>query len=156
MQTQFTVAPDSFVFVNGKVVILIKAGDVHIPIWIGPTEAFAIQNELLGAETPRPLTHNLFRNALIALDAPITKAVITELRGKIYIASVFIRKDGTEIPIDARPSDAIALAIRFGAPLFVEDEVMIKTLESEEIKQFLEFLEINIPSAMGNGDGEAE
>jgi len=148
MQTEFTLNHDSVILFNGDPVVIIKAQGLCVPIRIGLPEAHAIQCELAGHETLRPSTHDLVKNLLIELDAPVVRIAITEFRKGIYSASLFIEKDGAERFLDCRPSDAIALALRFGAPMFIEEDVLLKSLDDDDVKVLLEYVEKMIPSAM--------
>jgi bifunctional DNase/RNase len=94
-------------------------GDGVLPIWIGASEARSIQAVIEAIEWPRPNTHDLTRELLLGLDAAIERVTVTELRGSTYYAVVRIVSDRTTRELDARPSDAIALALRFDAPVFV-------------------------------------
>ena len=95
-----------------------------LPIWIGSTEATAILMKLQGVETPRPMTHDLLSNVVSGLDAEIARITVTELRDNTFFALITLRVQATEIEIDSRPSDALALAVRAGAPIFVSDRVI--------------------------------
>ena len=107
-------------------VVLLKEldSDRYLPIWIGPCEAEAINIELQQLDVPRPLTHDLLRNTIEVLGGAVTRVVVSALRGDTYYARVFIVVNGHETDIDARPSDAMALAVRTHAPIYVADEVM--------------------------------
>lgn len=93
-----------------------------LPIYIGTSEALAIAAELQGAVYPRPRTHDLFRGAVDALGGEICAATITGLKDSTYFASLLIKNEGREVELDARPSDAIALAVRFNAPIRVDQK----------------------------------
>lgn len=100
-------------------------GDNTLPIFIGAPEAQAIAITLNKVPTPRPLTHDLFRSVLNLLDGRVMRILITELRENTYYARMEIEKsDGDIVSIDSRPSDAIAMALRIEAPIFVSSEVM--------------------------------
>ena len=92
---------------------------VALPIWIGPAEAQAIAMRLQGITTPRPLTHDLMKDVLDRVGVGLRKVVIGELRDNTYYARLVLLWRGEEVEIDSRPSDAIALAVRFGQPIFV-------------------------------------
>jgi bifunctional DNase/RNase len=96
-----------------------KAHTVALPIWIGPAEAHAIATHLEGVDVPRPLTHDLMKNVFDRIGVGLRKVVIGELRDNTYFARVVLLWDGDEVEIDSRPSDAIALAMRFGQPIYV-------------------------------------
>ena len=95
-----------------------------LPIFIGAPEATAIAFALQGMDTPRPMTHDLIRDLLEALDADVARVVVTELRSSTYYAEIVLLRDGDEVPVSSRPSDAVAVAVRTGAPLFVADDLM--------------------------------
>ena len=94
---------------------------------IGPAEATGIALPLNNVTPPRPLTHDLFLTMFGRLNVTVKKAVITDLRNDTYYALVFLRVNGTEMQLDSRPSDAIALCIRAKAPVYVEERVFEKT-----------------------------
>ncbi|MDH3442591.1 MAG: DUF151 domain-containing protein, partial [Deltaproteobacteria bacterium] len=107
------------------VVVLESVSDQRaLPIWIDVAEARAIALELEHVRTPRPLTHDLMRNILNRLGATLERVVITDLRDNTYFALLYLRLKGQELQIDARPSDAIALALRMKAPIFASAQVL--------------------------------
>ncbi|MEX1171897.1 MAG: bifunctional nuclease family protein [Chloroflexota bacterium] len=107
------------------VVILKETGrERYLPIWIGPWEASAIAMRLQGLTPERPLTHDLFANALAALDATVARVVISDLADETFHARLFIVHGGQESEVDARPSDALALAVRVGAPIYAVPSVL--------------------------------
>ncbi len=95
-----------------------------LPIFIGAPEATAIAFALQGMDTPRPMTHDLIRDLLDALGAEVVRVVITELKTATYFAEIVLRHGNQENPVSSRPSDAVAVAVRAGAPLFVADDLM--------------------------------
>jgi bifunctional DNase/RNase len=95
-----------------------------LPIFIGAPEATAIAFALQGMETPRPMTHDLIRDLLDTLGTTVERVVITELRESTYYADIVMRRDGRELRLSSRPSDAVAIAVRTGTSLFVADELM--------------------------------
>jgi len=108
-----------------RIVILKETGsDRFLPIWIGPYEAEAITLILQEVEVARPLTHDLLRNVLKELGAEVQQVNITELRDDVFYAQIVIQVNGTEMEIDSRPSDALALAVRVHVPVFVAEAVM--------------------------------
>ena len=113
---------------NGYILQLVEAGDAArriLPVVIGAPEAHAIAMELQGVKPYRPFTHDLIVQLLESLNVDINKVVITELNNNTFYASIYLDNSSTgEDYLDARPSDAIALAIRVGAPIFVTEEVM--------------------------------
>ena len=110
---------------NRHVVILKDpAGDRYLPIWIGAWEASAIAMRLQGLSAERPLTHDLFAAALERLGVRIVRVVISELADETYHAQLHLERDGVEVEIDSRPSDALALAVRAEADIFAEESVL--------------------------------
>jgi bifunctional DNase/RNase len=97
----------------------------ELPIWIGMPEAQSIAMAMEDVPLPRPNTHDLIKNILSELRGDIQRVVITELRGHTYYAVIKMRVDGRVVVVDSRPSDAIAVAIRTGAPVFATDEVLV-------------------------------
>lgn len=108
-----------------RVIILREVGtERYLPIWIGPFEADAITIALQGVEVPRPLTHDLLADMIETLGASVSHVVVSDLRNDTFYATIVLDRHGEEIEIDSRPSDAIALAVRVNAPIFVEEHVM--------------------------------
>jgi uncharacterized protein len=116
----------SFDMVGKQPIVLLKTADGNrfLPIWIGHPEAAAILMKLQGASTPRPMTHDLVTDMLAQLDAKVVRIAVTELRDNTFYAMVTVAVDGSEIEIDSRPSDAIALAVRAEAPIFAAEAVI--------------------------------
>lgn len=118
---------------NMPIVILKdESEDRVLPIWVGIFEANAIALRIEEIETPRPMTHDLLRNLLDSLHASVQKIVVTELRDNTYFAQIHLDVEGLARQIDARPSDAIALALRTDAPIFVEHEVLEQSRTLDE------------------------
>ena len=123
-----------------------KMGDRFLPIWIGAFEATAIAFALQGIETARPMTHDLMKNILDMLSVRMRKVVISELKEGTFYADVTFEQGGKLYEISARPSDAIALAVRMGVTIYASEEVLaeasvlIQTDEEEEIERFRDFL----------------
>jgi bifunctional DNase/RNase len=141
----------SFDMVGKQPIVLLKTqtGNKFLPIWIGSNEATAILMKIQGVETPRPMTHDLLSETVRQLNAEVVRVTVTELRENTFIALITLRADSGEIEIDARPSDALALAVRADAPIFVADQVIEDSaLEFEEdsddtdevVERFKEFL----------------
>jgi uncharacterized protein len=107
-------------------IIILKdvEGNRALPIWIGANEANAIAMEMERITTPRPMTHDLIRNILEGLKAKVARIVVNDLRDNTFYAVIFLTANGTEVAIDSRPSDAIALALRVKAPIFVAEKVI--------------------------------
>ena len=142
----------SFDMVGKQPIVLLKtqSGNKFLPIWIGSNEATAILMKLQGVETPRPMTHDLLAVMVQQLNAEIVRVSVTELRESTFIAVITLRLESGEVEIDARPSDALALAVRVDAPIFVDDMVIEgSALEFEEdvddtddvVERFKEFLD---------------
>ncbi len=106
------------------VVLRAKGADRCLPIWIGSAEANSIALKLEGKDVPRPLTHDLMDSMISDLGAKVTQVIVSELREDTFIARVVLQRNGTTIERDSRPSDAIALAVRCGAPIFAEEDVL--------------------------------
>ena len=106
------------------VVLKDTASDTVMPIWVGIFEANAIAIEIEKVAAPRPMTHDLTRNLIQHLNAQLERVVINELRDETFFAVLWLRQDGEPVTVDARPSDAIALALRADCPIYVSDEVM--------------------------------
>ena len=110
---------------NMPIVILRdKEGQRVLPIWVGIFEANAIALQIENISTPRPMTHDLLRNVIQDLKASVQKVVVCDLQENTFYALIYLALDGDTVAIDARPSDAIALALRTRAPIFVEDTVL--------------------------------
>lgn len=101
-----------------------KAHTVALPIWIGPAEAHAIASGLEGIKSPRPLTHDLMKTVLDSVGVVLQRVVIRELRESTYFAALILSWNGRELEVDSRPSDAIALALRYGQPIYVTRAVL--------------------------------
>ena len=106
-----------------------------LPIWVGLFEANAIALELEKISTPRPMTHDLIKKILESLDARVQKIVVNDVRDNTFYAVIHLRLGSADITVDSRPSDAIALALRVGAPIFVEEEVVDKARTVEVAKE---------------------
>lgn len=110
---------------NNPVVLLkVDDGDEALPIWIGHSEALAIELELKGQTFERPLTHDLLKTAIESLGATVAKVAVTELRDNTFFAKIYIRRGDEAFVIDARPSDSIALALKTGATILVSRTVL--------------------------------
>ncbi|HWR13818.1 MAG TPA: bifunctional nuclease family protein [Terriglobales bacterium] len=137
--------------VTNMPVVILKGveADSVLPIWVGIYEANAIALEMEKVSTPRPMTHDLLKNLLIGLDAQVQKVVVNDLRDDTFFAVIWLEKEGQNISIDSRPSDALALALRADCPIFVEEEVLKTSklssaisdkVSSEELRKWLENL----------------
>ena len=110
---------------NMPIVILRdKDGQKVLPIWVGIFEANAIALQIENISTPRPMTHDLLRNVIQDLKASVQKVVVCDLQENTFYALIYLSLNGDTLAVDARPSDAIALALRTRAPIFVEDSVI--------------------------------
>ncbi len=106
-----------------------------LPIWIGLIEASAIATELEKIQLSRPMTHDLLKNILEALQVQVTKVAVTDLADNTFYARIYLKYDGREIEMDGRPSDAIAIALRTKAPIFVEKSVIEKSRKIDLSKE---------------------
>jgi bifunctional DNase/RNase len=107
-------------------VVILKEidGERSIPIWTGLVQGTCIASELEGVRFPRPMTHDLVKNLLELIDGKVSRLEVCDLRDSTYYALIHIIHNDKELSIDARPSDALALSVRFGAPILVEEEVI--------------------------------
>lgn len=136
---------------NQPIVLLRELeGQRHLPIFIGPPEATAIVYALQGMETPRPMSHDLFKNVLDELSVKVEKVVITELHEGTFYAEIELLREGVTRRVSARPSDAIALAVRFEepVPIYADESVLDEAgvvfeaeEEEDQIEEFREFLD---------------
>jgi bifunctional DNase/RNase len=127
-----------------------KDGQKVLPIWVGIFEANAIALQIENVATPRPMTHDLLKNVITDLEATVQKIVVCDLKENTFYALIHILVDGHTIAVDARPSDAIALALRAKAPIFVEDTVIenarslditSEKADSDRLQKWLESLD---------------
>ena len=161
----------SFDLVGKQPIVLLKTADGNkfLPIWIGHPEAAAILMKLQGASTPRPMTHDLISEMLSELEVNCTRVAVTELRENTFYAEITIQQDGSEIDVDSRPSDAIALAIRADAPIFAANQVIEESaIEFEEdaepsdedieakVSEFKQFLDTVTPEQFAEGNGDED
>lgn len=136
------------------VVLKEQEGERYLPIWIGPYEADAITITLQGIRVARPLTHDLLKNVIDAMNAVVSHVIVNDLREDTFYATIVLEVDGDRVEVDSRPSDAVALAVRVSAPVFVEEDVMdragivpepghegVTPEEEEELSVFKDFVE---------------
>ncbi|MEE8489502.1 MAG: bifunctional nuclease family protein [Acidimicrobiia bacterium] len=141
-----------------------KDGSRYLPIWIGANEATAIAIALEGIQPPRPLTHDLMRSVIDAVGALAVRVVITEMRDSVFYADLALDVSGKEVQISSRPSDAIALAVRTGTPVFTISGVLEEAGvhfeeddEEEEVARFREFLEeVTVEDFLSGEDTEQQ
>ena len=113
-----------------------------VPIWIGVNEGNAIALELQGEKFPRPLTHDLIVNLLTLLNAAVEKVVVSDLKNNSYYAVIHVRVNGKTLPLDARPSDSLAIAVRTHSPIYIDEKVLKKCpavekpITKEDIEKF--------------------
>jgi uncharacterized protein len=141
---------------NMPIVILKdKEGDRVLPIWVGIFEANAIALQIENIATPRPMTHDLLRNIITDLDGQVDRVVVSDLKDNTFFAIIHLTVKGEAVVVDARPSDAIALALRTRAPILVDETVIdnAKTVDftseradSDRLQKWLESLD---PDDMG-------
>ena len=157
----------SFDLVGKQPIVLLKTaeGAKFLPIWIGHPEAAAILMKLQGASAPRPLTHDLLVNILGELEVEVLRVTVTELRENTFYASITVQQNGSEIEIDSRPSDAIALAVRAEAPIFAAEEVIEESAiefegedvnEEEIVNEFKQFLDHVTPDEFAEASEEED
>ena len=129
------------------VILKTQEGESVLPIFVGLFEANAIAQQLDGSLSPRPMTHDLLGTLIEALHARVDRVVITDLRDNTFFAIIHLDKNGEKLAIDARPSDAMALALRVKVPIFVEDVVLERSSatgdegqvdEAERLRRWLE------------------
>lgn len=135
---------------NSPIVILQDVErNTLLPIWVGIFEANAIALQIERVDTPRPMTHDLLKNVLNHFDAEVERIVVTDLKENTFYAVIHLQKGGRPMIIDSRPSDAIALALRTDAPIFVTETVIQNSrnisldkekLDPEEVREWLENL----------------
>jgi hypothetical protein len=146
-------------------IIILKSTetDKAIPIWIGLLEATSIASALQNIKFDRPMTHDLFKNFLDHTHFSVSRIEVCDLRDNTYFARIYFEAESNEksFSMDARPSDAIAIALRFGAPIYVDEQVMAKSViededqkgeavdKSEEGKKWAEYLENLSPEDFG-------
>jgi len=127
-----------------------KEGQKVLPIWVGIFEANAIALQIENIATPRPMTHDLLRNVIQDLKAAVQKIVVCDLQENTFYALIYLTVNGETVAVDARPSDAIALALRTRAPIFVEESVIdnakpvdfsSESADSERLQKWLENLD---------------
>ena len=155
----------SFDLGSKQPIVLLKTADGNrfLPIWIGHPEAAAILMKLQNASTPRPMTHDLVTEILGQLNAEVVRITVTELRENTFFAQITVQQDGSEVEIDSRPSDAIALAIRSDAPIYAAESVIEESAiefegeeinEEEMVDEFKKFLENVSPDQFAVEDEE--
>ncbi len=129
------------------VVLADSQSESLLPIWIGMAEASAIAMQLENVQPPRPMTHDLLRNVIEGLDARLERVVVHDLQENTFYAVLVLKHSSGTVVIDARPSDAIALALRFNAPIYVSERVLTeaKTIDlheqTESVQRWLESME---------------
>lgn len=142
----------SFDVIGKQPIVLLKTvdGNKFLPIWIGHPEAAAILIKMQGTNLPRPMTHDLIANIFDQFDAELQRITVTELRDNTFYALLTLLRDGAEIEVDSRPSDALALAVRTNAPIFASQDLIDENAiefehevdDTEEIvEHFREFLD---------------
>lgn len=136
-----------------RLIVLKEIGaERYLPIWIGPYEAEAIVLRLQNREVSRPLTHDLLNNVITKMGGRVVRVLVSEMRDDTYYALITVALDGRRLEIDSRPSDAIALAVRADAPIFVDEDVMAEAgiipemditeeVESEDLSAFRDFVD---------------
>jgi len=137
------------------VILRAQEGESVLPIFVGLFEANAIAQQLDGSLSPRPMTHDLLGNLIDALHGRVDRVVITDLRDNTFFAMIHLERNGEKLAIDARPSDAMALALRVKVPIFVEDAVLARSSASgdegqvDEAERLRRWLETVDPEELG-------
>ena len=160
---QMNVYGVSFDLVGKQPIVLLKTveGNRFLPIWIGHPEAAAILVKLQNAAPARPMTHDLLNDVVGQLDAEVISIAVTEMRENTYYARITFQQNGSEIEVDSRPSDAIALAVRSGAKIYVADDVIDESSiefeheveDTEEVvEKFKDFLDNVTPEDFASDD----
>ncbi|MBW2645803.1 MAG: bifunctional nuclease family protein [Deltaproteobacteria bacterium] len=139
--------------VSNAPIMILKSSDgkLSLPIWIGLLEATAIATELESVRFSRPMTHDLFKTVMENLDVTMSKIEVCDLKDNTFYATIYFQGNNKEFAVDARPSDAIALALRMGSPIYVHDQVIQNSksltkspkelVKTEEGKKWTEVLE---------------
>jgi bifunctional DNase/RNase len=142
-------------------ILILKSvkGDQAVPIWIGLLEATSIASALRDIKFDRPMTHDLFKNFIDRLDMVVSKVEVCDLKDNTFYAKIYFVSQEISFDMDARPSDAIAIALRFGAPIYVDDKIFEKSQmadgdyevlnKSEDGKKWAEYLENLNPEDFG-------
>jgi bifunctional DNase/RNase len=142
-------------------IIILKSvkGDQAVPIWIGLLEATSIASALRDIKFDRPMTHDLFKNFIDNLEMVVSKVEVCDLKDNTFYARIYFESKNKSFDMDARPSDAIAIALRFGAPIYVDDKIFDKSQmvdgdyevlnKSEDGKKWAEYLENLNPEDFG-------
>lgn len=142
----------SFDMVGKQPIVLLKTvdGNRFLPIWIGHAEAAAILMKLQGTESPRPMTHDLITEMIEGLQAEVARVTVTEMRDNTFYALIQLSTTGPDVEVDARPSDAIAVAVRTGAPIFAAEDLLDENAiefehepedDEDMVEKFKEFLD---------------
>jgi bifunctional DNase/RNase len=152
MQIEMTIKGLMVDPVTNMPIIILRDKDGHrvLPIWVGVFEANAIALQIENVTTPRPMTHDLLRNVIQDLQASVVKIVVSDLKENTFYALIYIQRNGELVAVDARPSDAIALALRARVPIFVEEvvidnarsiDISPEKADSERLQKWLESLD---------------
>ena len=152
----------SFDMVGKQPIVLLKTveGNRYLPIWIGHAEAAAILMKLQGTESPRPMTHDLLAQLITDLDAQVARVTVTEMRDNTFHALLRLSTPGEDVEVDCRPSDAIAVAVRTGAPIYAADDVLEENAiefehapedDEDMVEQFKAFLDEVTPEDFAEG-----
>jgi bifunctional DNase/RNase len=136
------------------VVLQDREGQRVLPIWVGLCEANAIAVQIENSTMPRPMTHDLLKNVIEDLHAQVERIVVSDLKENTFFALIHLRVQGEPVAVDARPSDAIALALRTRSPIFVEDHVIeharqVEPSQDSETERLQKWLESLDPEDLG-------
>ena len=161
MQIEMTIKGLMIDPITNMPIVILRDGDGQriLPIWVGVFEANAIALQIENVQTPRPMTHDLLKNVIQDLSAQVERIVVTELKENTFYAVIHLRADGqAAVVVDARPSDAIALALRVGSDIYCAEDVLdeagieIPEAEEDEVEKFREFLDQVNPDDFVTGE----
>jgi bifunctional DNase/RNase len=139
---------------NSYVVVLQERGGTRLlPIWIGQPEAESIVRHMHSVKNVRPLTHDLVRNLILGMGAQLRRVQITRVEKSTYFAELHIQRGDTQVHVDARPSDSIAIALRLSSPIFAAEELLVEPAEDEEEEE--EGEQSDVPGVGGSEGSDA-
>lgn len=144
----FVVTENYIALIGNLPVILIRAGGVNMPMCVDPRDATAILCQWKNEGLDWRSCGNLLKHLLIAFDAPPTKIAITGFCENLFVANVFVQRGGEEIALGSTHGEAIVLAMEFGVPMFIDEQVLIEVIENKEARQFLSFIEEQMSSVL--------
>jgi bifunctional DNase/RNase len=140
MEIQMTIKGLMIDPITNMPIIILRDDDGQrlLPIWVGVFEANAIALQIENVQTPRPMTHDLLRNVISDLEAKVERVVVCELKDNTFYATIHLRSGARMVTVDARPSDAIALALRTSSPIYVDETVIQNARAVENSKDAMD------------------